>query len=365
MKANNTAKRCFSALLALSIAVWLMFSSCSPGDESGVPDAPDVLTFTEPETFTSGSRGQFEVTVTGMSGKYLNLSPGISVELEIRTGDGKYYSLGDNLWEDGELVRGDSGSVIVGTVERQDGDSWAACGSVSNASPRTRTLIGYAFDTPPLVYGSFVHPYETEWNEQVLAVELDDYLPGHYRARVVAREYVPLWTEDTIPFEPLNGEDVTAFGGSNGEAEEEITFEFDIPQYGDDPIGVAAYTLTDRSGDNGSLAALDLLLYADGDTRYLQADTMKLEREENGAYRTVEDGITSDFPPTGQYLQWTRIAESNGEPAPRLIPISSIGLQNWDSGGNYRLSMTFAENEDGSGETYTLYLYLNFAETPE
>ncbi len=367
MKANNMAKRCFSALLALSLAAGLMLSACSENGGNGAKDAPDVLTFTVPETFTSGCAGQFEVTVKGLSGQYLDITPGIGAEMVIQSTDERFYSLGESFWEEGKFVQGRGEQDVLGTVEREEDGGWTACGSISNWTPKSMTLIKTEFDLPPMIHSGFVHPYETNENEQVLAMSLDDYLPGHYRARITVREYLPLWTEDTSPYKPVNGEDVIAYGGSNSETEDEIVLEFDIPAHGDEPVSVMEYKLIDhsREDEDGSvqnIAELDLLFYANGDIRYPQADTLKLEREENGVYVTVEDG-TDDFWTAVQYRQWCRIAEDDGEPEPRIVPVSHIVLQNWDREGTYRFSLTFSASEDGSSERYTVLLPLKFAET--
>ena len=370
MKANNTAKRCFSALLALSIAVWLMFSSCSPGDESGVPDAPDVLTFTEPETFTSGSEGQFEVTVFGLTGRNIYCYPGIEMELTIQSTDGLYYLFGDTVWEKGLLRSGEPGRY--GTVEREENGEWAACGSVFYEDTTARTLMGYGFEVPPRVNGRFIRPYEAKRNDQVIRVELSDTLPGRYRARIAVQEYIPKWGDDSIPFQPLNGDDPLSFGGTTGEAEDEIVIEFDIPRFGSGPLGVLGYTLSDESrtdSENGprAIAYLDLLLHANGDIRYMQSDSVKFERPDGAGYSEVPDGVVCGFGSNDYYnYQYLSLYDKGVDySTPDVIPVGAMILRDWDRETTYRLSMTFAENEDGSGKTYTLYLYLNFAETSE
>ncbi len=359
-------KKLFSAL-CLILAAALVLPACSGGEKE-----PAVLTFTVPETFTSGSEGQFEVTVFGLTSRRMIYKPAIGIELNIQSTDGLYYLFGDTVWEEGLLQSGET--ERYGTVECEEDGEWVVCGSVFDGNNTGMTYMGYEFRVPPRVGGRFIRPYEAARNHQYMEVELNDTLPGRYRVHVAVREYSPKWGDDDIPFHPINGEDPLSFGGTTGEATDEIVFEFDIPKFDSDPIDVLGYTLYDESStaseDGGARAAahLDLLLHANGDIRYLQNDSVKFERPDGEGYSEVSDGVVYGLGGNDRYnYQYLQVCDEDGRDysTPDVIPVGWIILQDWNRETTYRLSMTFAENEDGSGETYTLYLYLNFAETSE
>ena len=356
-------KKLFSALCLILAA--LVLPACSGGEKE-----PDTLTFTVPETFTSGSEGQFDVTMLGLTSRNLLIYPGIGIELKIQSTDGLYYLFGDTVWEKGLLQSGEPGRY--GTVEREEGGEWVACGSVFDGSTTSTTSMGYGlFVPPPRVHGRFIRPYEAAYNHQYMRIELSDTLPGRYRVHVAVQEYSPKWGDDDIPFKPLNGEDPLSFGGTTGEATDEIVFEFDIPRFESGPLGVLGYTLSDESrtdsviGDR-AIAYFDLLLHANGDIRYLQNDSVKFEYPDGAGYSEVPDGVVCGFGSDDYYnYPYRHLHDKDGidYTTPDVVPIGSIIFRDWDRDTTYRLSMTFTENEDGSGETYTLYLYLNFAET--
>ena len=308
---------------------------------------------------------RFEVYILGFSA--VNSSLGPDFRIAVRSLDGNYYSLGKTVWKNGRDWWSEGGHGVFGYVERMGEDGWEEYLTIGDAGTYLAIFSGSIYN--------FIWPTEEKAPEEDISVTSFPYwTPGRYRVTMFARDYIP--TEE----KRYENVAVDRFG-SSGDELYEFCFEYDVPERTDAPIDVMLVHL--ETGENRltgePYAVLNASLRANGDIRHIQADTMRFERldPKTGEYEevTVEDGDAimdfMDYWPYWENVKWIRESIEKGryddvkydmEDRLSTLALQRTVLQGWNTEDEYRLTVDFAENVDGSGERYTVAIRLRFTD---
>lgn len=308
---------------------------------------------------------RFEVYILGFGTFDRGLDP--NFRIAVRSLDGNYYSLGRTRWVEGWSANhsafkgphyeGDN-DTSFGYVERLGEGGWEKCVSMYDTRAYNLGFTGVIYN--------FIWPTEQKTPEEYNSeMNLPYRAPGRYRVTMFARDYVPKMDDPYISYE-----------GSSGDRMYEFQFEYEVPERSEEPIEVMRLHLeTGVNEMTGEVTALlNASLRANGNIRYIQPDTMAFERRDPLTGRYSE--VVSDskygafwFQNTRTYINAERrlreSAESGSlnydiEEVLSIIPMYNVCLFGWNTRDEYRLSVDFTENVDGSGERYTLTLRLEF-----
>ena len=335
-------------------------------------------TWTEPVTLelSGPDADKFRVEYIGFSRSNIDsLYPDIM--FNVRSLDGKFYSLGKTVWINGSRVTSvppykyqknqdprlydPNAENMIGMVERRTAGGWEQVSYVDD-----HRLIwqvgGEVFNT--------VLPVEADENDFYsindiyrTALDLPFHEPGHYRTTIYARKLV----DKKNP----------AHSGSSEGNLLSFYFEYDVPEYTGAPLDILMVRL-DLSDtpyfENDPNAILNAFLRANGDIRYIQPETFLFER-----YDTERKSWVTVRPPTGRGSYWdlsgysvhyddrwpyaetvehsfSRGSFSGGafvdlwNDEYTYIPLPEVILRGWNETDQFRLSVDFAENPNGTGE---------------
>ncbi len=283
----------------------------------------------------------FELTYSGASSAADGLLPATLFTVASR--DGGYYTLSYIKW----LPRAHDYNGVFGKVEKMGADGWQPYFNLE------LQLGWYAMFSPNDVERCLVTPDDA----LSFACTLPLWEAGRYRATIVLREY-----------------DIEQ--KCSGDGVYELNFEYNIPERSGGAMDVAYAVLEtdERICDGETVGLLKLCLLANGNARYVQPDSIRFERDGitdglsvstvNGTADILMESYVSQYNsisahPSAFYADGVEVDE---ESRLSVVTLPAMVLRGWERGEEYRLSMTFTENPDGSGEQYTLTLRLRFDE---
>lgn len=328
--------------LVLTIAIFAAVAVCFLRPIHGsvpfiVEDEPDkVYTFAKPEPLELIGRDadliQAEYVSTSVS------MDDAAVILSIKSVDDACYTLGASVYENGIEV--DHKPPFI--TERYENGEWRAYadgwwfvsyvgGVLGNVRP--------AFSSSEALSESF-------------KLSIDE--PGRYRITFYFRDYIPA------------SEKYLHRGGSSGDGLYEASFEYEVParKLLSTSPRVANFSMRDysdvsewaeRFGTN--VAQINMLITNSHiGYGYFQRDKSRIEMLTDSGEYIPADEVQITY---GEVINCTDRPEPFDEYCVRPVCTNIWG---WEYGAEYRLSMTFTENEDGSGEQYTLTLNLRFDE---
>ncbi len=283
--------------------------------------------------------------------------------LSVQSKDDSYYTVGLAFWENGMDVWDTSGEL--GYVERLEGDEWVAYYRLYDSQARNW-------------YGAtnIVRPAESAGGKDGnVCVNLPLWEPGTYRAVLTLRDYLP----------PDDGNDSDM--GVSGVKTHAVYFEYEVPEWTDEPMEVLlaepTYARRPTASEDGDTAYLNLTLRANTPARYIDYKNVVLERFDEAADDWVgtdylswfneyagihildryaeqvmyEDSFSVSDPE--RYYASTEHSESEKY---RLSVVSLLGIElgALEPEEEYRITIPFTENEDGTGEQYTIQLRMQF-----
>lgn len=149
----------------------------------------------------------------------------------------------------------------------------------------------------------------------------------------------------------------------------DIYFEYVVPEISNDllePLQIDFYESFLPNGESSGYAYLGLALRANAKAQYVQPSSIKFEKRVLWGYVPVYMELDSAAQEGLDYIL-ARYMERTGDQSYRYgevycISLDTLMIKGWQEGHKYRLSATFTENPDGSGEQYTLTLQLRFDE---
>ncbi len=338
-------KRPVAVILAIAIAgaVAFCFLRPVPGKvQFIIEDKSDtVYTFTEPQPFKLYGKDAERIEAvyerTDSFSKYPLLG------LALRSADGRYYTLGSSVYVNSEEHR-DPEIEHDFFTERYENGGWTACDNMewSASGPGFFLPLGY-------VENAF-----SSTEERYFAFPLNTDKPGRYRITFYFRDYIPASSKA-----PRNG-------GSSGDSLYEASFEYDVPGhslFSREPK-VADFSMLDWTGDlrygvvDGTYAHMSMALtnWRIG-FGYLQEEGSGImRRSESGEYVPDDTFIVGYAPRENNYL------DPSDEEGDFYVRALTMNLLNWEYGAEYRLTLVFTENEDGTGEECSVTLDLRFDE---
>ena len=374
-----------AAVLVVLVSVCFFRPAPSAFSLSGGP-----YTWTEPVTLelSGPDADKFRVEYVGFFRSNTgSLYPDII--FNVRSLDGGFYSLGKTVWINGRQVTSvppykyqknqdprlydPNAENMIGMVERRTAGGWEHVSYVDD-----NRLI---FQITGEIFNS-VLPAEADENDFYstndiyrTALDLPCREPGHYRVTLYARKLA-------------DKKDPTHGGSSEGDLLS-FSFEYDVPEYTGAPLDILMVRLELSKtpyfeGDPNAI--LNAFLRANGDIRYIQPETFLFER-----YDTERESWVTVRPPTGRGSYWdlseysvhfddtwpyaetvehsfSRGSFSGGafvdlwNDEYTYIPLPQVILRGWNETDQFRLSVDFAENPDGSGERCTVTIPLYFGE---
>ncbi len=358
-----------AAVLAALVSVCFFRPAPSALDLSGGP-----YTWTEPVTLelSGPDADKFEAAWCGL-GLSSSEALGPDIRLAVYSTDGKYYSLGKSVWVKGwntawQSVTGNpydpEADESIGTAEHLGENGWEEFSAINDVAAHTLMFNGK-------IYNAAV-PADSERRANV-KLNIPYREPGHYRVTIYARELLD------------DGTDRLHFCSSTGGLLS-FSFEYDVPEHTNAPLEIMLVNLrrsaTGELYESEEVAELEVSLRANGDMRCMQKDSFLFERfnTESGSYEPViaseKDGsyfsncsvycpniapferaekhIRSRYPDVDRDELWYGILST--------VPMPQVILRGWSETDQFRLSVDFAENPDGSGERYTVTIPLYFGE---
>ncbi len=338
-------KRSVAVILAIAIvgAVAFCFLRPVPGEvQFIIEDKSDkVYTFTEPQPFKlSGKDAERIEAVYKRTTSFLN-DPRLA--LALRSADGGYYTFGSSRFVNGEEHRD---KELKGDffTERYENGGWTAC---ENGWWQSDTIgiwppVKNAFSSTEELYSSF--PLNTDE-------------PGRYRITFYFRDYIPASSKA-----PRNG-------GSSGDGLYEASFEYDVPgrSLSSTEPKVGNFWMRDLTNDTPpypgkqNIAQMTLLItnWRIG-FGYLQEDGSGImRRTESGEYVPDDTFIVGYAPQENNYLD---PSDKERDHLDYYVRPLTMNLLNWEYGAEYRLTLVFTENEDGTGEKCSVTLNFRFDE---
>ena len=218
-----------------------------------------------------------------------------------------------------------------GYIEKKtDAGSWDYYGEVTYA-----TADGLIPETVPFIV--------LEKGTASVAVGLPWYDSGEYRITYFFREY----TDD--------GDG----GYRTGQELYSVSHEYYVPEISEKECDLLAVSISDSSNSKGVRLAIRS---NNGAAPYMSCRDVLIERLSGESW--LSDSVSADVPSTQtdykKYDYMFRLMQVKNQERYMISPkIHCIGVE---SGHLYRLTVRFTENEDGSGEQYTLTLNLRFDE---
>ncbi len=341
-------KRPVAVILAIAIlgAVAFCFLRPLPGDVLLiVEDKKDkVYTFTESQPFELSGKDAERIDV--IYSRITSLGENVAIAMELRSADSRCYTFGSSVYINGEknydMELNDLERRYLYTEKYENG-SWKACENggygMTYPNPYVR-YVQWAFSSDDKILFHF--PLNTDE-------------PGRYRITFYFRDYIPVSSEDM------------RVGGSSGDGLYEASFEYDVPGrslFSSEPR-VGAFWMQDWTNDDshypdfeGNIAQTTLLItnWRMGHG-YLQSEGSGLmRRTDSGEYVSDDTAVVGYALLENNYVNFPdRVYEHHVRPV-------TLNLMHWEYGAEYRLTLVFTENEDGTGEQRVLQLRLKFAE---
>lgn len=272
----------------------------------------------------------------------------------------RYYTIGLAPWREGRqtFTPGDISGHInfrsLGTFYRLEDGEWVEFGEARGAEPGRMLLFTGIPDR-------LVTP--EEGGTQFSSMPFDT--PGRYRVMYTFYEY--FLSDD------YKGDNKYSMG-SSGSERYEAGFEFTVPEASDEPVEPICVSTRRYVSENCTRIYVGYRINS-GRAFYPQVDSIKFEKQSGSGYKNIEslgeyrdlsdeiydDAYTADkeaFCVNAQYIRQCiveRIYEfeeySDGE-IPNTMCLDGVYGFALKEGTVYRLRVTFAEHEDGSGERY-------------
>ena len=324
-------------IIAVTVMIFIFARTSSAAQLRMYTTTEDgAYTFPKPQKFEpiGADADKFDIYCVGVMSSYNSFDNWVL--LSVRSLDGKYYTIGD---EDG-----------YGYVERYGRDGWETV---------TEDIWSEEYFVSTDEYGginSLILPDgEKDLNHTTAKlVGLPLLEPGHYRVMFHASGFVS-------DFEKRKPRQET-YGGL------EFGFEYEIPERRFPEDGeMELLSLYMTSPEYTSSVRIDPIFITGGTVRYIRPESIKLERLDptSGQYLPLEGSIgflSESSDPLTRYINMLTYHGDDSLSAV-LVPVTGVQILDWGSfnlDDEYRLSMSFTENEDGSGAEYTANLRLRF-----
>ncbi len=332
-------KRPVAVILAIAIvgAVAFCFLRPLPGDVPFIVEgrSDTVYTFTEPQPFELSGKDAERIeavyTETFSRGAYTSMG------ITFRSTDDRCYTFGSTLYTHGEGT-GDPEHNSYFTEKYENG-KWCAC--ENGSMPMWGGyLIGRAN------YVTWAFSSTEEMLPYNIPLNIDE--PGRYRITFCFRDYIPSSSEDMRS------------AGSSGEGLYEASFEYDVPGrslFSAKPR-VGSFTMQDTSAHYDTCAELDMVLtnWRIG-FGYLQEDGSGIMRRTDSGEYVPDDTVVIAYG-----FSENNFLLSSEEKRDYYVRPLAVSLLYWEYGAEYRLTLVFTENEDGTGEKCSVTLNLRFDE---
>lgn len=334
-----------STALVLAIVIFAAIAVCFLRP---APPEDGVYTFFEPMRVELVGEKWFEIEVVGISQH--EHFPQRPLIVSIRSRDGRYYLPSDARWEDGELIEATSS---LGVVERFGQNGWEMYRDMASVS------VHPLMKTPTNIAEHLISPTgdksDAAAEGSMFNLEFPMWEAGRYRVKLTFR---PMADDLSRSLDELV----------------ETYFEYEVPERGDEPLEELFVCIRHGTDHDGSeCASLSAILYTTADIRYIQPSTIKFERLDrvSGKYENVviPGGAVRRSPSLDDLKRANRNAygffneSAYGdmtEMVQTMVPLDVVYLYGWNTCDEYRFSVVYATNPDGSGEQYTLMLRLRF-----
>ncbi len=337
---------CATAVLAVLLAVCCILIFTHRGGDTA------IVCLASPTAVELQGDGAelFRAELLG-TGSSFGETAGAVMHLELCSADDSLYTLGDFRWSDG--VRSEDGRW--GYVEKKEADGWQEVCDV-------RDTVDTATSVPDSPMRYLVSPENTEdAAANVFTLRLQIFEPGEYRIHLFARNFFPA-ADPTYTYTDY----YRTLNGYTADVQYSVSFDFTVSgaDIGSDDISLLySYMEGHTPSPSGFSPEIDLSLgfYADSNLKYVQTSSIKLTPVKHEASHTAAVIDTGSFHDIERiYDVWCLYHERMDMPYNgKLIPVQ-LKLLNCEHGDEYTLSMTVAENADGSGASGTVQIRLRF-----
>ncbi len=278
--------------------------------------------------------GDNQLISAELSGFGANAVDNISVDFDVIDPE-KCYVFTTSKYRYGSLKHESQTPNVL--TERRDGDKWV-------------TLPEYCdYARYPFLFGSD-RPWILSSKGVTFNIPFPVSQPGDYRVTVRFRENTAVRkTSDNV----TTGDDLYS-----------VAFELSVPAPSDAPMEVCFVNIGETKYDD--IRKLSFKVRTDGELLppFLDMDSLQLLRQSGNRFVAAGDiddgGVEIVYRPSTSPRFYRELLDWSGSGSYCAYP--DVALYGVNTEDTYQFRATFTENEDGSGERYTLTLNLRFEE---